>query len=105
MKKDEKITEVIFRKYKPKHAFGNKGVIIALFPYELFNYHGNVTCYEKVGQHGEADYGHVVGTLTTSATESEYAKLKSELEGLGYNLKVAKRRNYDKFLKAKDLIL
>lgn len=105
MKKDEKITEVVFRKYKPKHAFGNEGVIIALFPYELFNYHGNVTCYEKVGQHGEADYGHVVGTLTTSATESEYSELKSELESLGYNLKVVHKRRYNKLRDAVELAM
>lgn len=99
MKKDKHITEVIFRKYKPSHNFGRKGVIVALFPYEVETFEGYISCYEFCGQHGSANYGHVVNTMTTPANEEEYAELKAHLEGhYGYNLKVMKKRNTDKYL-------
>lgn len=92
MEKDTNIIDVIFRKYK------DNGFILALFPYEIS--HSNyVVCYEHVGQHGSADYNHCISRLTTPATESEYKDLKKELESIGYNLNVVKRRNYDKYLK------
>lgn len=101
MEKDNHITEVIFRKYKPSHNFGREGVIVAVFPYEVFNERGNVNCYEFCGQHGEANYNHIINTMTTPASEEESAELKKHLEEhFGYNFKVMKKRNYDKFLKS-----
>ena len=79
----------------------NIGVeILAIFPYEIYNFKGNVNCYQHVGQHGEADYRHCIDTLTTPATEEEAKDLKAELESIGYNLKVMKKRNHDKYLVA-----
>ena len=85
--KDTDTTEVIFRKWK------DNGDIIALFPYEARKrgFFGIVESYEHVGQHGDADYPLVV-KATRPATPEEYADLKAELEGLGYNLKVMQRR-------------
>ena len=99
MEKDSNITEVIFRKYKPKHNFGVEGTIVAVFPYDLYNEKGNVNCYEFCGQHGEANYDHIINTMTTPASEEESADLKKHLENdFGYNFRVMKKRNHDKFL-------
>jgi hypothetical protein len=100
MKKDKHITEVIFRKYKPSHNFGVEGEILAIFPYSICNINGNVDCYQHIGQHGEANYHHCINTLTVPATEEESKELKKELEnGFGYNFKVLKKRNSNKFSK------
>jgi hypothetical protein len=101
MEKDDYTTEVVFRKYKPSHNFGRKGVIVALFPYDIADFSGSVLCYEYCGQHGGANYQHVVHTMTTPATEEEYKELKTHLEEhYGYNFKVIKKINHDKYLKA-----
>lgn len=73
--------KVVFRKFK------RGGDIIALFTQELGTNDSN-TCqiYQHVGQHGTMDLRHR-GMLVT-ATPSEYAGLKAELERLGYNLMV-----------------
>ena len=91
MKKDKEITEVVFRNWKKE--------IIALFPYELYNNSkASVISYMHIGQHGEADYSYIIQN-SKLATKKEYSELKKELEGQGYNLKVIKRINYDKYLK------
>lgn len=86
---DTEETTVIFRKFK------EDGSIIALFPdldYESGNANwGKVQSYQHVGQHGEADYAHVV-TLTTPAQEHEYQDLADELTGIGYNLSIHARK-------------
>jgi hypothetical protein len=92
MEKDLEITEVIFRKFK-------NGEIIALFPHEVWVTNGNVTSYMHVGQHGGADYTHVL-SKTKLATPTEALPLYTELESIGYNLMVIKKRNYDKYLKS-----
>ena len=88
-----KSTDVIFRKYK------KGGDIIALFPYMVENGRGDVMSYEKIGQHAGANYDAVM-TMTKPATKTQYKPLAVELTQIGYKLKVIKRRNYDKFLKA-----
>ena len=94
MERDTHITEVVFRKYKSGF---DKGEILALFPYEIATGH-LVNCYQFCGQHGSADYFHCVGTLTVPATEEESADLKKHLEeNFGYNLKVLKKRDYNKY--------
>ena len=95
MKRDNYITEVIFRReYKGEF----KGNIIAVFPYEISDLQGGVLSYMHVGQHSGMDYNAVIDG-TKPAKKNEYADLKSELESLGYNPKVVKRRNYDRYLK------
>lgn len=84
MKKDMHITETIFRKFPD-------GDIIALFP-GVAGSNDVTTCesYMHMGQHGAASVG-LGGKTIKMATEGEYAPLKRELEGLGYNIKVIKR--------------
>lgn len=79
----EPITKVVFRKFK-------EGDILALFPYEHEG-RGTVSSYQHIGQHSSADYYHCIHA-TKPATPEEYAPLLAELTGIGYNLKVAKRR-------------
>lgn len=80
----EPITSVIFRKYtnRPEE-------LIAIFPYVRADNQGHVMSYQTVGQHGPASY-HLVMDITDPAKPDEYAALKRELEGLGYNLRVVR---------------
>ena len=80
------MTPVIFRKWK-------EGDIIALFPTLDYNeFSGLCWSYEHVGQHGGADYNHVV-KITTPVRPEEYADLLAELKSIGYDdLKVYERR-------------
>jgi len=96
MKKDTYKTDVIFRKYK------DGGAILALFPYSVGDRNGNVECYEHIGQHGTGDYEHCVNTLTIPATEAEAKDLKVELESIGYDLVVKKKRNATKYFDSFD---
>lgn len=81
---------VIFRVWRTKQLLD--ATVIALFPDIPFDREGHVTSYEHVGQHGGADYAHVI-RATRPANQSEYAALKRELEDqIGYRLKVVKRR-------------
>lgn len=91
MTKDSHVTEVVFRKFKD-------GQIIALFPHEVCDYKGSVTSYMHVGQHSGANYNGMIA-ITKLATPTEALPLYIELESIGYNLLVIKKRNYDKFLK------
>lgn len=81
------MTDVFFRVFEDS--------VIALFPYEIADYHGNCESYMKVGQHSSADY-HYVMKQSRPATTEEFAELQQELEILGYELKVIKRRNADR---------
>jgi hypothetical protein len=90
MGKDDYVTEVIFRKEKD-------GDILALFPHEIDTLIGDIWCYAHVGQHSGADYDYCI-QKSKPAKANEYQYLKEELESLGYNLKVIKRRNYNKYL-------
>ena len=88
-------TEVIFRKVKSGKF---KGDIFALFPYDVVTLEGDVGCYMHIGQHSAADYNHCINT-SIPAKEHEFAPLKRELEeDIGYNLRIVKKRNYDKYL-------
>jgi len=92
MEKDNFVTEVVFRKFKD-------GEVIALFPYNVETYNGDIVSFMHVGQHGCADYNHVVNKTKLIINPEEYKELKNELENIGYNLKVIRKRNYDKFFK------
>lgn len=83
MKKDEHKTIVVFRTYR------DGGDVLALFPAEVYNGH-LCESYQRIGQHGGADYSHCI-KITKPASPSEYASLKRELEGIGYNLNIKKR--------------
>ena len=89
MNKDKYKTEVIFREFK--------GEILALFPYEMGNYSGDVTCYAHLGQHSSADYSYIIAN-SKPINKPESLGLYSELESIGYNLKPIKRQNYNKYL-------
>ena len=89
MEMDKEITKVIFRKWA-------NGDIIALFIDQLYNDPRNldsIMSYEHIGQHGEASFIAVL-VQTDLAKPEEYAELQSELQSLGYNLQVCKRRVY-----------
>lgn len=87
MEKDKHITKVVFR-------FDKEHGVYALFPYNPYDYAGNlVDSYAHVGQHSGADYDHCIRT-TRPATEDEYKDLFQELESIGYNLKVVKKRHF-----------
>lgn len=80
-------TVVIFRKWR-------NGDIIALFPFEPFNRVNPNSClsYEKIGQHGGADFAYVV-KCSKSAVEREFLPLHRELTAIGYKLETRKRKN------------
>jgi len=81
-------TPVIFRRWVVEEDAIGDGVI-ALFPTHPSDSMSwlNMDSYERIGQHGSADYG-VVTRNSRPATPDEYANLKRELEGQGYeNLK------------------
>ena len=83
---DETLT--IFRKFKQsKLPYYND--IIALFP-EIYQMTGKIMSYMHVGQHSMADYHHVINK-TKPANPEEYQDLKTELESMGYNLKVRRK--------------
>ena len=79
---------VIFRRWP-------NGDICALFPTIASDYEGrHCTVYSHIGQHGAAEYGHVIDQ-TKPATPDEYAPLMRELESIGYeNLRVYRRANW-----------
>jgi hypothetical protein len=91
MKKDSHKTQVLFRVDKQNNVF-------ALFPYEIADLKGNVTTYERVGQHGAGDYKHCIKT-SRIATKREMLPLLQELQNIGYNLEIVKRQNYSLYLK------
>lgn len=82
MEQDKHETLTVFRKFKD-------GDVIALFPDTEWTAE---TCssYMRVGQHGGADYQHVL-SITTKATPFIYEGLKQELESIGYNLKIRQK--------------
>lgn len=85
------MTTVIFRKDKLD------GEIIAVFPYMVEYKAHEVGCYVHIGQHSACSFDYYYAR-TKPATSEEYADLKSELESIGYTLKVTKRINYNKYL-------
>jgi hypothetical protein len=80
------MTSVVFRKFK------EDGDIIALFPEESWNPDkGTIASYMHTGQHGDADYHHVLAK-TRPARENEYRPLLAELKRIGYDdLRVMQR--------------
>lgn len=89
MKQDKHQTEMIFRKDK-------EGVFV-LMPYDIATLEGHVTTYQHLGQHSAADYNGCI-RKSVPATVLEYMDLYNELESLGYNIKIVRRQNYDRYL-------
>ena len=89
MKQDKFKTEMIFRK--------DKMGVFALMPYDIATLEGHVAVYQHVGQHSSAGYQ---GCMRKSvpATVPEYLDLYNELKSLGYNIKIVKRMNHDRYL-------
>jgi hypothetical protein len=87
--KDTHKTPVQFRKLK--------GEVIAVFPYEIEG-RNTVLSYVHNGQHSEASWD--ITHFTRPASPSEYEPLKRELEQIGYNLDIIKRRSHKKYLDA-----
>jgi hypothetical protein len=80
--------KVMIRKFK------STGELIALFPTE-FHYHNECSSYLIVGQHGGANYEHVL-KQTCLANKNEQKIMLKELKKVGYtDLKVSYRRQYD----------
>ena len=84
MTTDHEITDVLFRW---DVEFGH-GEVTAVFPY-IEGSPGYVSCYAHIGQHGSCSRKWYV--KTRPATSAEYADLKTELESIGYKLRVIKR--------------
>jgi hypothetical protein len=77
---------VVFRVWRGSDG----GDVIALFP-TLVENRGQVTSYMRIGQHGAADYQHVIRD-TRPAAPAEYEPLARELTQIGYVLAVHRRR-------------
>lgn len=85
------MTNVVFRKFK------DDGEIIALFPGIRWNPPGyDIASYMHIGQHGGADYGHVV-SISQPAKPEEYKELLAELVGIGYGDLRVKQKCRPKF--------
>ena len=96
MKTDVEKTDVIFRKETRDTKWENE--IFALFPYDVHDFFsGHCASYQHIGQHSPADYDMCIQN-SIPAKGDEYKDLKSELESLGYNLNIIKKRNYQKYL-------
>ena len=97
MEKDTYTTDIIFRVDTTKEF---RGTVFAVFPHEVCTHSGLVTTYQHVGQHSGADYQRCIETSRPARCEAEYKELKAEMESLGYNIVVRKKRNYDKYLES-----
>lgn len=75
-------TKVIFKRFQ--------GDVIALFPALPGTHDPYATClsYQTIGQHGSASMGLFA---LPPADPAEYAPLMSELESIGYTLRIAHR--------------
>jgi hypothetical protein len=82
---DTETTDTIFRRWPD-------GDVIALFP-GIEHTGRSCMSYQHVGQHGGADYQGVV-SRTKPARPAEYADLLSELQSIGYKLRVLRRAAY-----------
>jgi len=77
--------------------FNGDDQVTAVFPY-VTETHLNVACYAHVGQHSSCYFDYV--GMSKPATKAEYLPLKKELESIGYEVKIIKRRSHSKYLGA-----
>lgn len=98
------VTRVIFRKYAHNVPDYTLGDIVALFPdleagdYQSYNADKQsfetrplITSYEHIGQHGQADYSHVM-SITDEASPDEFKPLLDELTTIGYHCFIVNKR-------------
>jgi len=90
MTSKNKPTPVILRQYK-------NGALIALFPDQLADLHGNISSYQHVGQHGAASYSRVISdTVPIVASVArklpDAVALLAELKTIGYEVKLCQRQ-------------
>jgi hypothetical protein len=92
MERDDFETPMLFR------VWGRQRELFALMPTVPGTYEPHTcTSYAPVGQHGSADPGYCM-RKSRPATPAEYAGLKTELEGFGYQVRVIQRtsrRHFD----------
>jgi hypothetical protein len=84
---EKTFTRVVF-KMTPKDVHSDRECIAFLLDCDANP--GHILSYMHVGQHSDASVGFCVACHL--ATPDEYADLKTELESIGYELKVCKRR-------------
>jgi hypothetical protein len=96
MKKENELTDVMFR----QHKFNDNIVITAIFPYIISN--GRyVMCYEHIGQHSGCSLDwYRTKTKQVDLTNPKVIELIKELENIGYELNIIKRVNHSKYLKS-----
>ena len=82
MTQDTQKTTVVFRKEKD-------GDIVAVFPYDIADWRGSMTCYSHVGQHSSMRVDYYKDT--SPAYPMQYERLLKELESIGYNLEIKTR--------------
>ena len=80
-----------------------KGELIAVFPYEIYSRSCCVMCYAHVGQHSGCVW--YINQFSKPATEEQYKDLLKELQAIGYDVNIIKRRNHSKYLEAYDEIV
>ncbi len=81
-------TLVIFRRFNLREGYD----VIALFPLIPESKVGQCSSYQRIGQHGAADYfGIISRTRPATLKERDTQQLKSELESVGYRLRVINR--------------
>ena len=76
-------TDTVFRMFP-------EGDVVALFPAIAADLDGRCSSYMHIGQHGAADYQHVIGR-TRPARPDEYRELLVELGGIGYAMRTVRR--------------
>jgi hypothetical protein len=65
--------------------------VFALFPHEKEDYGDHCSCYVHIGGHCAANYAACI-RHSRPATPEEYQRMQQELERMGYNLVIRKRR-------------
>ena len=78
-----RVTPTVFRVFP-------EGDVIALFPTIPDGQYGQCCSYLHVGQHGAADYWHVISN-TRPASPDGYRDLMFELTGIGYAVRPVRR--------------
>ena len=90
MKQDKHKTKVIFLMEKPEGDLPCN--VFAFFPEGKYSHweNGTFSCYAHLGQHSAChiDYANEC----KEATPEQYKDLKTELEGIGYNLEIVAKK-------------
>lgn len=87
-REQQEADDVVLRRWR------NGGDVIALFPKSPATLDGLATSYRHVGQHGAADYQHVISMtvpVTVSEPDPERDALLDELRSVGYAPRLRRR--------------